>query len=450
MGEHAEARIGDVVLVVDRGGAVVGCTPAASDWLGTSVGEIVGKPVTTWFAACDAPIVDRLARSGWLGAGERGFRLGCGRRVLLDASADGRDRVRVRLRDHTLHGTLSEIEDARRRMVAVSELAGSIARELADPVSIVQGRLELLLDGGVHDPHALEKHLRVALEHASRISATLRNMRLVGQAPMASLDPVDLGDAIDAAIELVTPRLRAEAVDVSVPDAMAVGGELALCARAIANLLIVAADAAGRDGRVSIAVRDQREAVRVHISAGPEPPEIVEGGDDLDGRSCCFGLSVARTVIVALGAELRARRAAGGVAMEVSFQPAPEKPARSRPAEQRLIVVGEGLGRTLQALVGHDGYAVHCVHSAEEALAALDGSLPVAGVVSGLLLDGMSGLGLAREALARRRDLEGRVLLVTDAALSPAPADAVVLRPPLARSTVLEALGRKLRRKKVK
>ena len=33
---------------------------------------------------------------------------------------------------------------------------------------------------GVTDPDATRRHLSVALEHARRISATLRNLRLVG------------------------------------------------------------------------------------------------------------------------------------------------------------------------------------------------------------------------------------------------------------------------------
>jgi CheY-like chemotaxis protein len=332
-------------------------------------------------------------------------------------------------------------------MRALAEFAGALARELNDPMSIVQGRLELLLELGESDPAAVERNLRVALDHARRISAALRNLRLVGQAPAPALVPVLVSDAVGEALDLVGPRQRAAELRVDLqPADLTTGGDLALCARVIANLLNYALEAVSRGTRVELRGRRVRDRVVLRVLGGAVTGSSL--GEPLDVDSS-LGLSVARTLATSIGGELDARKIPGGVSFTVSLPAPPDRPARARRSGDRLLVVGrEPTARSFETLLHMDGVQVVRCPDGEGALALLDGGEDYDAVATELFLDGMSGLTFAQEATKRHPDMTGRLLLVTDARLGSWPAEVVAVTPPLDRTLVLEALGRRVRRRR--
>lgn len=451
VGDDSPGRHGattEPVLVVDRSGRVVGADHDAASWLGVDERLLLGNALAERFAQDDAVAVKRLASSGWLGVGEHDFTLADGRKVTLHAapSADSPGIWRIALHDATMRHLLDRAADERRRMRALADFAGALARELNDPMSIVQGRLELLLELGESDPAAVERNLRVALDHARRISAALRNLRLVGQAPAPTLVPVLVSDAVDEALDLVGPRQRAAELKVDLqPGDLTTGGDLALCARVIANLLNYALDHVSRGARVELRGRRLRDRVVLRVLGGAVTGSSLGEPLDIDGN---LGLSVARTLATSIGGELDARKVTGGVNFTVSLPAPPDRPARARRTGDRLLVVGrEATARSFETLLEMDGVrVVRCAHG-EGALSLLDGGEDYDAIATELFLDGMSGLTFAQEATKRHPDM-GRVLLVTDARLGPWPPDVVAVTPPLDRTLVLEALGRRVRRRR--
>ncbi len=396
-----------------------------------------GTPWLALFAAASADELVRLASQGWFGISERLFAIRDGRWVslLVTLAEDG---MWVALHDCSARQQLEAAADQQRRMEAVGELASAIAREMNDPMSIVQGRLELVLAlGDRADPAATARHLLIALEHARRVSATLRNLRLVGRSASPVLEVVEVSDAIEEALALVGPR--GKQVDVKITAGMQVGGDLSRIARVVANVLRRALDLSPR--LVRLVARRGRDDVEIEIGPGPG----WTGRVDRDVRSPSADM-VDRTLLASVGARVEELHGSTGPSWAILLPPPPAPRARSRRMEGRIVVVGRPeLHDAVHGLVTREGFEVIPAADADSALEALEGG-QVDGLVTELFLAGASGIALAAEVIRRAPSLRNRVILVTDVRLASPPPDVHLIHPPLRRGAVLEALGRRVRR----
>jgi CheY-like chemotaxis protein len=404
-------------------------------WIGVPPESLLGLPWTDLFESASAEELGRLASTGWVGLGESRFALRDGRYVALVVTIAPDGSEWIAFHDATARQRLDEAIDQQHRMEAVAELAAGVSRELNDPMSIVQGRLELLLALGPRaDLEAMTRHIEVALEHARRVAATLRNLRLLGRAS-SGLAAVAVEDAVTEALTLLGPRAGVVEIAYAFPGIQA-AGDLAMIARVLANLVRRVLDVSPRHARIS--VRRGREEVEIEIAPGvgwaarereQRPPGSSFDADVID-----------RTLLASVGAEVH--RSGAGWAVVLPLPPVPR--ARTRRAEARLVVAGSAeLVQVLEGLVSREGYDVVRARNANEALSAL-GPDPTDALVTELFLEGASGLALAGEALRRTPGL--RVLLVSEVRLTAPPAGVAVVHPPLQRGRVLEALGRKVRR----
>jgi signal transduction histidine kinase/CheY-like chemotaxis protein len=439
----------DPLITVDGCGNVLAVNAVAREFLADET--LVGHKLTVLFDASSAIALERLIRSRWVGAADRALLLVDGRRVTLNASAIAGAvpaRFHVALHDATNRQIVDDAVGQQRRMSALADLAGAVARELNDPMSIVQGRLELLLELGEADPAAIAKHLAVALEHARRVSAALHNLRLVGRSPEPELGRLFVSEAIQDACDLVGARIATVQLRIDLdPLDLDAGGDSALVARVLANLVNHAVEVTPRGGVATIRGRRDLAGVVVQVIGGHVTTTTPGAGDPLPLGS--LGLSVADTLVRAVGGRLDARRCGGGVVFTVVLPDACDRPVRARPVEQRLLVVGgAALARTLETVLGMDGFELIHAADGESALGRLETEAPVGAVATELLLGGMSGLSLADEIHRLHPRLRGRVLLITDAVVDPPVPSVVAVSPPLGRVALLEALGRRVRRRR--
>jgi signal transduction histidine kinase len=388
----------------------------------------VGAPLGVAFTEDGGRVVARLAQREWIGVDEHHLVLRAGRAVALEvAPVEGGHRIAFR--DVSAQRVLDLATEHRRRMRAVSQLAGALARELSDPMSIVQGRLELLLDLGVNDGAAVRKHLGVALDHSRRVSATLRNLRLVGRtaAPTA---PVPFRSVVDEAIDLIGPRAGQVVVRIE-PDDLAIGCDQALTARACASLARQALEAAGR-GIVQLRARRVRSHVVVRIGAGGRASgEPLTELDDL---------ALDRTLLASVGGTLAARRVGSAPQFELTLPTPTVHRARRRPVRGRLLLVAPTLGQAVHMLLERDGYDFVVERTADGATRRME-EQPCDVVVTELLLDdGDSGLSLAE--LFDRRWPGAPVVLVAEELPVQIPPRLTAIRWPASRRELLAALGR--------
>ncbi|MEQ1505077.1 MAG: hypothetical protein ABMB14_22780 [Myxococcota bacterium] len=432
--EHERAGSPDPVVTVDATGTV----SAFGAWA-WSPAPIVGKPFARAFESASAEVIAGMAERAWFGVAEQRFVLASGRVVSLAVKAVG-DGWQIAVRDVTARQLVDRASEQRRRMRALSELAGSLARELTDPMSIVQGRLELLLDLGVSDPEVVRRHLQVALDHARRVTATLQNLRLVGRTAEPSAEPIRLDDAVREALDLVGPR-KGQVIKAIEPHDLAIGGDAALTGRVLASLLRQSLEALGR-GNVYLRARRTRSQVLIRIGPAGKvgPPRGDPRIDPLgDGE-----LALDRTLLASVGGELVAHRDGTVVQFEVLLPTPPTHRTRRRPVHGRIAVVGTTLSVAIPALLDRDGYEFVTARTADEALVV---SIGVDTVIAELLLDGgVSGLSLAEMIANRRSEPLPRLIIVSDGPLPALPPPLVPLRWPVGRAELLEVLGHRVRR----
>lgn len=440
-----------MLLRADAEGRVLSCNATACRWLGVPAdGQVL---LADLFDEPSRRFVASLAPRGYRGASERHLGLADGRTVVLSGCPhpEARGEYLLSLFDCAELAAVADAQEQQRRADALAQLAGNLARELNDPMSIVQGRLELLLELGGASPAALERHLPIALSHARRISSALQNLRLVGRSRFTHLEPLDLGEVLDGARRILGPRLAGNDVTIDIdPAHLEVGGARGPLEQVVANLIDRAVDFCGVRGKLLVKARRQGDLVGLSVLAGPADLQLVvppAGDDDLldDGG---LGLSTSTALLEALGGSLRARSTGHRALFEVTLARAPSTRARPRPTEDTLLAVGcSAFSRSLGRLVTREGFEVMAVDSGEAALELLEADSPIDAVVAELLLPGMSGLSLLREVHYRHPRLEGSLALVAARSPGQLPHGVTLLAPPLQRIDLLRGLGRKVRRR---
>ena len=301
-------------FTLDAGGVVVATN---GEWFGGHPPDCVGSPLWDLFDAECQPALERYAAAGWVGVSALHLQLTDGRDVALSAAALSQEQWMVAIRDIRRRVMLEDAIELRRQLSLLADFAGTVARELIDPMSIVQGRLEL---GVVAEPES--RNLEVALDHARRLSASLRNLRLVGRSPVPVLAQVPVSDVVDDALELVGPRRGQVHVELE-PEALAAGGDPSMYARVVASLLRASLEGAGRSS-VLVRAKAAREGTTVEVGPVGRP----RGKPDASRT----GLALESTLLRSLGGELWAWRRGNDRHFEARLPPPPVTPKSKRPS----------------------------------------------------------------------------------------------------------------------
>jgi signal transduction histidine kinase len=219
-----------------------------------------------------------------------------------------------------------DADEQGRRPKTLSDFAGALARELTDPMSIVQGRLELLLELGVSDAVLVQRHLEVALDHARRVTAILRNLRLVGRVlPGPATESTPVSRVVHEALLLVGPR--SDRVIVDLGNDPRVGAEEAMLARVVGFLVRRALDASGQSP-IHLRVRQGPKAVTMRIG----PPGRVRAEPMPEGRDWMLDSAI----LAGIGGRLTVRPAGVGIQFEVDL-PLGAPDARRRPVRREAL-----------------------------------------------------------------------------------------------------------------
>jgi hypothetical protein len=226
-----------------------------------------------------------------------------------------------------------------------SDASASLARELNDSMSIVQGRLELVCEIGGLEP-ILDNHLRVALDHAHRISAVLRNLRAIGQGAR-DFAACESGEVIAGAIDLVGAKAR------SIPATGAGGSasvlvDMPVVTRVAASLLTWVLEQ--RPQRWSTKIEETEDDVRLTFVGGVEIGEHTPESAPIDPL---------RPLLLATAAQAWAWRGRGTRIGQLRLMLAPPGRSRPRKTDRTLLVIGSpDLYRAISALLAEDGVDV--------------------------------------------------------------------------------------------
>ena len=196
-------------------------------------------------------------------------------------------------------------------------LMSDIAHELRTPLSVIQGRLEGLLDG-VYDRD--DRHLEQVLEETRTLARLVDDLRTLAHTESGMLDlrkePTDLASlAADAGNALSgEAERRGVAVRVDAPEDLPLVIVDPLRIREVLiNLLSNALHHTPRGGHITVTLKADGERVSVAVAdtgSGIEPEQMSKVFDRFykgpGSKGTGLGLTIARNLIIAHGGDIRA------------------------------------------------------------------------------------------------------------------------------------------------
>ncbi len=211
--------------------------------------------------------------------------------------------------------SLAEQEDVRRQFIA------NAAHELRTPLTNLQGYLEALRDGVIAPTAEQFGSLHEEVQRLVRLSRSLDALaeNQVGDGPPACVS-IPLITAVRAAFDVARPAFDSKsiAVEVHVPEHLAVRAAPDHLAQVLANLLQNASRYTPRGGQASICAERLRHEVRVSIvnsGAGIPPSDLphvferfyrVEKSRDAARGGAGIGLAIVKQLVEASGGSVGA------------------------------------------------------------------------------------------------------------------------------------------------
>jgi signal transduction histidine kinase len=317
---------------------------------------------------------------------------------------------------------LLETEDRRR-----TEFLAMLAHELRNPLAPIRHAAQLL-ETRRSDPEAV-RGLGAVIErqvrHLSRLVDDLLDVARMTTGKVRILrEPVDLGDVLDAALEVSRPALDAAKIEISVSrpsEPVTVDGDSARLAQVVANLLNNAARYTREGGHVWLTLEPDGASARIRVrddGVGMTEEVLARAFDlfsqatttlDRPASGLGVGLTLVRHLVELHGGTVEGRSDGPGRGSEFVVQlPALEstRDASSRttresgrPEKRRrsVLVVDDNVdaANTLAALLSLQGHDVRVAFDGEQAIEDAKQSRPDV-VVLDIGLPGMNGYEVAR------------------------------------------------------
>ncbi len=456
-----------MLVTVDRRGRIVSANRRLAKMVNRQVAELEGSPLVELLDEPSADLLQGMLERSFEGVVERVLTLSSGTRVALTAAPlpGFGGETQLVLRDLTWRRLLEEEQQRARRMALLGHLAAVVGHEINNPLAVMLGRIELMLQSDLDDCDRLRDQLRRVLEHGQRIGRIVQDLQAVARPQPADLRPVDLVALFDEVCDLAGDSLGRAVMWVDVtPPKLGVQADAEQLRQALLNLVTNAADRSRRTGRIVLKAERIDDSgllaggESVRISVLDEGPRIPEGLlDDLLAPSSTIntragytlGLAIAQNVIIEHGGTMVAgnRPEGGGVISMIlpaaggGRAPEPHPRSGGEPSiALSLLCVDDDpmLASTLQAMLEGTGCAWSIAHSGEEALDLLsDQDFDV--LITAIQLPGMSGVELQHAVAQRDPVLGGRTILL-GGALRSTPAGVPTLPRPFSRLQLLRAV----------
>lgn len=308
-----DPRYGALVAVVPLADAQ-GAARRAALGLGLAMlaaGTLLAVLLLALVRGITRPLGDLAAFANRIAAGERGERLELPRGDEIRALAESLNGMVVRLADYE-----SRLA-SRSRLAALGDMSARLAHEIRNPLTGIKLHLQLLAERA--DPREAPR-LKHLLGEVQRLELLVSSTLMLGGEQPLSAAPLDLAELVADVLDLMQPSLEHRGIEVE-RDCVTTPGVVADRARlrqALLNLVVNAADAMPRGGRLCVRTQLEAPARRALVAVEDSGPGV---GDELRAKlqtdpvstkpfGLGLGLVVCRDVAAAHGGELRIERSA--------------------------------------------------------------------------------------------------------------------------------------------
>jgi CheY-like chemotaxis protein len=394
-----------------------------------------------------------LLSTGFEGVGESHIHLRDGRRMNFSVAKLDEIRTIVVLRDVT-QGYLigAKLEDAR-RLASVGRMAGALAQEITNPLSVIHGRVEVLQAMRQIKPADLQRQLAIMADHCGRIAGLVRNLQTLAVPPSIHRKWLPLDELIEQAISQAGRRLRRVRIETQMgPVRIRIYVDPKLFVQLLASLLCFAGEHSPPDSVLELsAEQNDEDGVRIQVrgSGMPISPEVMAELERQERQHTIepglgLGLTVVSSIVQDHGGRLRLESHPSGGNLYIVELPGMKLGSmhtedRDRRILRVLVVDDDALlCETVKWMLSVDGHRITDVRSAEEALVRLQTeSFDV--VIVDMRLPQMTGLELLAAMEGKWPGQASRVIL-TSGMLEDPERDYPYLQKPFTRQDLIDAI----------
>ena len=367
--------------------------------------------------------------------------------------------IRGTLRDVTERRKLEEQLVKSQRMEAVGRMAGGVAHDFNNVLTVIEGHSELLLDR-FQDDESVASELRSVRDAAKRATAFTRRLLLLSRRKVLAPAELDVRQLVSELELLLTNAVGGHAdlvLDLD-PDTGWALADPSQLEQVLLNLVINAKDAMPDGGMITVTTRNvslsddrvaslgllSRDCVEIAVEdqgVGIAPSELVNIFEPFfTTKDPSIGTGLGLSTVYSLLRQMR-----GGIEVEsrpglgsrfLCYLPArkPGEPQESNSeakvadagGSEMVLVVDDdrSVARLLHQFLERLGYGVLVANSGDEALAVLKVQPSVELMISDVMMPGMTGHQLADNA--RRAHPGLKILLVSGYAESARGRDQVM------------------------
>lgn len=338
----------DLVVSTDAEGRIISWNTAAERISGFRVDAVRGRLLAELCnpAQRDAmtTIIGRLVKSGAVQLQELSLVARSGGLVPVDWSCspirDYANKVSGVVavgRDLTERRAFEQHIFQSEKLAALGVMAGGIAHELRNPLSVSFSAAQFMLDSS-HDPAFQKECVSKIIDGIQRSSGIIENLlRFARPAPSDQVEVINLVTLVQETVKLLTPQAKIQKIKIfeNYPASpfVPISGNTSLLQQVVMNLILNAYQAMPAGGQIKIAVR--REATEAVVKVGDTGCGIPHAnlGRVFDpffttqpvGKGTGLGLSICHTIVKQHGGVIEVDSLEGqGSTFTVRFPPAPE------------------------------------------------------------------------------------------------------------------------------